>query len=1024
MLRILHISDFHFNDPKTNDFDEIAERLRNSVSHQDFDLVVFSGDLVFEGKQKEMFDKAYELLLMPILVDKNLSEERLMLTPGNHDMLRGAEMKDAITLPLSKINDERSLDNFLKDQRQSDLSFDNFTAYNDFIKSKGGDYLLLNNFINARKIEINGKQIGMINLNSAWRCKKSEEDRGNLLFPVDKLSEALRVLGKCDIILVNMHHSLSDFKDFVEQQLDDLIYDKCDILFTGHCHKSRSSTNNGASVGLLHNRASAVYNRKDPISQYGYSIIEYDRYTLHAVVNRFRYVEGVYALISTKHHTIPVDQERWKILEFRKTMRSRERFLSLKADDLFVTGRCVIEDKTTFRQLFSEPVLRPKSLQDYMISKSKGEAVGTETIINSKEDFIVYGQDKTGKTSLLWKILLDTTRDYYELKTIPYYVDCKKLKPSQGKSLIIELKNSLNLNNADTAKTFNEYKLLLLLDNFSFDDNLHANWLKSQLADFPKVRLIVTAEETIVSNDSQKILDNLPLPRHLFIHEITYKEVHQLTCKWPNLTPERRVAVEKRINQVFHQMHIPFNYWTASLFLWIFERTDETNIHNNFELVKYYVEELLNRDSILLDHTLKLQYDDFEAYLGELAYFLYNHEVDSYAVSYNDLVNFTEDYRHRKKKFTETTQNVIGYIMRSGTIYERDENKYTFRLKGVFEYFLAYYMTKDDTFRDCVVDDLKYYLSFGNEIELYAGFRPDDINVVKRVFDQTKRITNPVFSGEKFTAVDSRLIDKLTVRLSVKEIAAIADKTELLSTGNEEDDEILVLAQPFEAKEVTRKRRYDDEIAPDAVNIQKALFILGRVYRNSEVCDKEGLGDEILNFVINGTCNLGFLINEEFEKEVKDEETLKLLKGFRGMLPLVMQAYLYDMMCQKSLSRIFKEKLDELLKNPEGNQYRIFLLASCLLDIDINTYHSYIAKLDKMLKKGALKYSALLKAEMLYTKEEGINAVSRKLLKDFIMKTHSEIFPKSNDPQERVNFLDKRREIHENKMKQLYHPKP
>lgn len=49
MLKILHISDFHFIEDKTDDFKEISPRRSKTLEPISFDMVVFSGDLVHEG---------------------------------------------------------------------------------------------------------------------------------------------------------------------------------------------------------------------------------------------------------------------------------------------------------------------------------------------------------------------------------------------------------------------------------------------------------------------------------------------------------------------------------------------------------------------------------------------------------------------------------------------------------------------------------------------------------------------------------------------------------------------------------------------------------------------------------------------------------------------------------------------------------------------------------------------------------------------------------------------------------------
>lgn len=1006
MIRILHISDFHYTSEKNYDFTGVAERLLKRLESEQIDLIVFSGDLVYEANNCEELKKAFDLLIKPILDSKGLGLDRLMIAPGNHDMKRGLEMQ-AITNEMANVKDERSLTSFLSNHRQIEASFDNFGAYNEFVKQIGLPSLENNYFYNVQKTLIEDKTIGLVNLNSAWRCKKSDLDRGNLLFPADMMKEALSLLGDCHLIFCNMHHSLSDFKDFVEQELDDVIYDKCDILFTGHYHKSRASAIDSSGIGILHNRASAVYNRKDPLSKYGYCIVEYDEDILEARILLYRLLDGQYVALPHRIHNIPVNDERKQIIDFRRTMRRIEGQLISKADDLFVAGRRSTDGMTTFQELFIDPVLRDKSFRDYIASAKRGESYKVEDILLAKEDFIIFGGDKCGKTSLLWKMWIEATKHYFELKYIPYYIDCKEIDPSMPKRLDKLLSNHLQLNKRITAKTFDGYTLLILLDNFNIDDPNITEWLQEELSSFPNVRIIASSFEDLMSGGDVKILTGRETPKKLFFHEITRKELHQLSQKWPNLTPVKRAEIEHRIIQIFTQMHIPFNYWTASLFMWIFEKTDEANIHNNFELVKLYIEELLNRKGILLGKELSVQYDELESYLGELAHYLLTQSATFYRVSYQQLVDFTEDYIQRKKKYTETTRNTIDFLLRTGIIFERLPDQYTFRLKGVWEYFLAFYMKENKDFLDRVVNDLKYYLSFSNELELYAGFRKDDIEFVRKIFDQTQSIFAPICQREDFGNVDDHLIQTVQNPVTINDIKQIAEKTDLLESDS--NDDFIVVATPVDVSEVNLKQSYDN-IQPNATNIQKALFILARVYRNSRVCDIKGLGDEILNFVLNGVCNLGFMIHEECKNNVTDENLLKIIEGLNSFLPVIMQTYLYDAMCQNSLSRVFEDKLNELFKNPEGNQFRIFLLTFSLLDLDLKKYYNLLDPLEKVLKKGSLRYAAKAKAAFLYTKIEVNNTVSLESLKKFIGKLQLEQTSDKGDTQKYIDFLDKRRD--------------
>lgn len=1008
MLRILHISDFHFVQDKIGDFEEISNRLQKALEPINLDLVVFSGDLVYEGLSSDVFKSAFDTLLKPILESKGLGLDRLMIAPGNHDMHRGQEM-GVITNALSACKDNMSLEDFLHDPKQVESSFENFKAYNDFEVEITKHAIIRNKFITVSKTDISGRKIGLLNLNSSWRCLRSEQDRGNLLFPPDILKEALAAVVDCDLILCNMHHSLSDFKDFVEQQLDELLYDKCHILFTGHYHKNRTSTVDSLGIGMLHNRAWAVFNRKDSESKYGFCVIDYNDEEFEAVIHGYRYIDNVYLALPAKNHKIPLDEERRKLVDFRKTMRLNERHFNNQADELFVAGRRSTDGKATFKGMFTEPVLRSKSFRDWVTRRGQGERVSVQQIVDSTEDYIIYGGDKCGKTSLLWKILIDTTHNYFQHKAIPLLINCKEIDLTAPKSFVKNLPQYLHLNKRDVETLFEDFTLLLLLDNFRIGDPALLEWIDSEIKDFKKVRIIVSTNETLMSGGDETILPSRPMAKHLFFHEITRKELHQLSQKWPNLTPLKRSEIEKRIYQVFSQMHIPFNYWTASLFMWIFEKTDETNIHNNFELVKLYIEELLNRKSILLGQEIQIQYNDLESYLGELAYFLLKKEKYNYTATYAELITFTDEYGHRKKKFTETTHNTLQFLLKTGTIYEKDRDSYTFRLKGVWEYFLAYHMSEDPEFLNNVVSDLRYYLSFGNELELYAGFRRNDIEFVESIFNQTKTIINPICSRPDYADVDSRLIENIKAPLTLQEVVKIADKSDLFEQSDD-GDELLVLATPINSSAVEPKRYYS-EIPANAINVQKALLILARVYRNSLVCDTEQLGNQILEFVLNGVCNLGFMINDEFRQVATDEELQRLAENIGAILPVVMQTYLYDAMCQNSLSRVFEEKFNELMLDPENNQFRLFLLGFCLLDLDINKYQSKLSELLSILKKGALRYAAKAKAAILFTKEEKYSSVARNALKDFLSILEMESTSDKQQTQAYIDSLVKRREM-------------
>lgn len=456
---------------------------------------------------------------------------------------------------------------------------------------------------------------------------------------------------------------------------------------------------------------------------------------------------------------------------------------------------------------------------------------------------------------------------------------------------------------------------------------------------------------------------------------------------------QKRVAEEK-IAQIFRQMHIPFNYWTASLFLWILKKTSPENVHNNFDLVEFYVNELLDQRSIVEGKQLNVQYTDFKVYLGELAAFLLTQE--KYGSSREALIEWTNGYRSRVLKYTETADNTISWLL-NHTVLVDYGGIISFRLKGVFEYFIAFNMSRNEEFRKKILSDEHYYLSFGNELELLAGFRPDDEDLVEDVFVRTKAIFSSLMRDERYAQVDSRLESKNIVipghEEAVKELTSI-----LNSTPTEEIIESvspIISGVPVDASRVVEKKWYDS-VEPTVDNLEQSLFILSRVFRNSNICNSQVKAGAILDFILLAACNLGINYADELTCRANSEDEAKLVSTVSRLMPLVIEAFLYDALCQNNMGRVLEIKLDDLIKKTEGREFLIFWVAFMLLDLNINTYAFALDRIDQHIKKGILRYSAYSKLSLLVFKCIG-TSYSVSSAKKLLFKINDEIRLKSKN---------------------------
>lgn len=158
MVRILHFSDFHYKKDNASDFKSLAQKLSESIKGKNIDFIVFSGDLVFKDYGYDAYKTVYEFLFKPILKNCGLSEERIMIVPGNHDMQRDDEL-DIIKNGIARISTNDELEDFCKSNEQVKLSMNRFKNYNKFIHDKFGKVANVSKFYTTFVREINSKKV-------------------------------------------------------------------------------------------------------------------------------------------------------------------------------------------------------------------------------------------------------------------------------------------------------------------------------------------------------------------------------------------------------------------------------------------------------------------------------------------------------------------------------------------------------------------------------------------------------------------------------------------------------------------------------------------------------------------------------------------------------------------------------------------------------------------------------------------------------------------------------------------------
>jgi predicted phosphodiesterase len=965
-MKILHLTDVHFDSKKNPLLEGLRDKLLDLLTKNKIDYFIFSGDLASNPQKIEDFNKAKQFLIDPILERCSLKENAFFICEGNHDVQRDQELplfKDTF----SKFKKLQELEEFVSVQKgkQLEATLQNHQLYFDFVKSiytPFGD--VIDPLFTIHKRQHGDQLINFVTINSSWRSNSSITDPGNLFYPISTLRDVISKTDKNALKIFIMHHPLREFKEFVSREMEDLIYDNFHVMFTGHLHKKNHSLHFANDIGIFCSSSQAIFSKNVDGIELGFSIIDFDaKYLEFSLVNYF-YHENDNCFYEKEpiNSRIPLSSEKEEQNKLRKTFKKRFEEGALKADELLLLSS---EDDSTFLELFVDPIIydKPKSQ-----IKSNPELYKLINLMASDDNYLIFGKDKYGKTSVLFKLYLELLDTFTENRIIPYFIDLKLYKYSSEKfDLIKNLVVFCETNITKIGNFCNTYKIKLIIDNYN-SDNVHINEeILKLISNCKNISIIATVEETLISAYQNHTLNNHKF-KNLFIHEIGRTQVRNLTNKWPAIKEEQKEETIEKVSRIFNQLNIPYNYWTVSLFLWVYNKTKESNFHNNFELIQLYIDGLLERSKHVTNKGIKISYEDLKEYLGFLAFKLVKeHYEDSHSVDYLKLVGITSEYRDKNSRIVIETSELIDLVIQRGIIKKSEDEKFTFRLNGVFEYFIAYYMKDDKEFAFGLIKDESFYLSFYNEFELYAGFNRKDKDFLEAIFKKTQEVFSGIINRYAENGdIDSNLTNRIVdIDQLTKGLTAASEKSNFVLDHKEQDNIFDDLAPVNQGTSGVKQKKYIEKIEEISDHLEKALFILCRVFRNCNINDPE-LDKKILNYILDSTCNLGFLLIDETKEEALSDKKISahektLIRLVMDLMPMVIQTFLFEALAQNNLERLLEEKLEELKKNPKGNQFKLFIVYYLLIDLDFKNKRHLINEMMDVIKLGVLKHSNLVK---------------------------------------------------------------
>jgi cysteine-rich repeat protein len=240
VVRVLHLSDFHFRDRTHWDASTVLGRLAADIAGLARDglapdLVVLTGDIAHGGKAEE-YTLARRWIESELLPAAGVSVERLVIAPGNHDVDRNLVSKGAqhIADGMRRAHDEQQVTEVMQgeDGRLILRRLDAFVAFLNQLGVAGGK--LKQPWYRVAD-EIRGVRVHCAALASAW-LSANDGDHGKLLLGLWQCHEVLSEADDAHVVLAALHHPWSYVADWDLAPCRVEIERSAGLVLRGHLH--------------------------------------------------------------------------------------------------------------------------------------------------------------------------------------------------------------------------------------------------------------------------------------------------------------------------------------------------------------------------------------------------------------------------------------------------------------------------------------------------------------------------------------------------------------------------------------------------------------------------------------------------------------------------------------------------------------------------------------------------------------------------------------------------------------------
>lgn len=271
----LHLSDLHFRCREDNFYSQLVyDNLLSDIHNIDtkIDFVFVTGDIAYSGKREEyeyagvFFDKLVQLL--------QIDKSHIYCVPGNHDIKRSTSSQYSARLIENTLS-EKEVSEILGDNQLKDFLLKKFKNYYTFIE-KHFFHVEKNDLFYTKNVNVNGIEIAIVGLNSAWASNSSDE-KGKIVLGERQVIEAFSKIKNPHLTLSLLHHPIYYFKDDDVAKVQSIINQRSDFVLHGHIHNREVITQRMPDSVVNYLVAGAAYDEEEAKLAYNYVTLDLEK---------------------------------------------------------------------------------------------------------------------------------------------------------------------------------------------------------------------------------------------------------------------------------------------------------------------------------------------------------------------------------------------------------------------------------------------------------------------------------------------------------------------------------------------------------------------------------------------------------------------------------------------------------------------------------------------------------------------------------------------------------------------------